>query len=132
MDKILIFAVFCLERGADLHMAQLMPLPLTVSCSSKIQIGFTFMVPAHLGRPVQRAVKLVCVCVCAVFKTGGFYKKKNLEPVFLDNMIYALLQTNWCCMGAGKDLLSTDLQYVDCYILQAVHTLYDLYIETGR
>ena len=34
--------VVCLERGADLHMAQLMPLSLTVSCSSKIQIGFTF------------------------------------------------------------------------------------------
>jgi len=34
--------VICLERGADLHMAQLMPLPLTVSCFSKIQIGFTF------------------------------------------------------------------------------------------
>ena len=29
-----------LERGADLHMAQLMPLPLTVSCFSKIQVGF--------------------------------------------------------------------------------------------
>ena len=45
------------------HMAQLMPLPLTVSCSSKIQIGFTFLVPAHLGSPGQRAVKRVCVCV---------------------------------------------------------------------
>ena len=43
--------VICLEQGADLHMAQLMPLPLTVSCSSKIQIGFTFLVPAHLGSP---------------------------------------------------------------------------------
>ena len=49
--------VICLERGADLHTAQLMPLPLTVSCSSKIQIGFTFLVPAHLGSPGQRAVK---------------------------------------------------------------------------
>ena len=39
--------VICLERDADLHMAQLMPLPLTVSCFSKIQIGFTFLVPAH-------------------------------------------------------------------------------------
>jgi len=56
--------VICLERGADLHTAQLMPLPLTVSCSSKIQIGFTFLVPAHLGSPGQRAVKRVCVCVC--------------------------------------------------------------------
>ena len=37
--------VICLERGADLHMAQLLPLPLTVSCFSKIQIGFTFLVP---------------------------------------------------------------------------------------
>jgi len=43
-------------------MAQLMPLPLTVSCFSKIQIGFTFLVPAHLGTPGQWAVKWVCVC----------------------------------------------------------------------
>ena len=53
--------VICLERGADLHTAQLMPLPLTVSCSSKIQIGFTFLVPTHPGSPGQRAVKRVCV-----------------------------------------------------------------------
>ena len=51
--------VICLERGADLYMAQLMPLPLTVSCFSKIQIGFTFLVPADLGSPGQRAVKRV-------------------------------------------------------------------------
>ena len=43
--------VICLERGADLHMAQLLPLPPTVSCFNKIQIGFTFLVPAHLGSP---------------------------------------------------------------------------------
>ena len=55
--------VICLEQGADLHMAQLMPLPLTVCCFSKIQIGFTFLVPAHPGSPGQRAVNLVCVCV---------------------------------------------------------------------
>ena len=55
--------VICLERGADLHMAQLMPLPLTVSCFSKIQIFFTFLVPAHLGSPGKRAAKRVCVCV---------------------------------------------------------------------
>ena len=55
--------VICLERGADLHMAQLMPLPLTVSCFRKIQTGFTFLVPAHLGSPGKRAVKRVCVCV---------------------------------------------------------------------
>ena len=51
-------------------MAQLMPLPLTVSCFSKFQIVFTFLVPAHLGSPGQRAVKRacvrVCVCVCRV------------------------------------------------------------------
>ena len=52
----------CLERDADLHMAQLMPLPLTVSCFSKIQIGFTFLVPDHLGSPGERAIKRVCVC----------------------------------------------------------------------
>jgi len=41
--------VICLERGADLHVAQLMPLPLTLFCFSKIQIGFTFLVLAHPG-----------------------------------------------------------------------------------
>ena len=56
--------VICLERGADLHMFQLMPLPLTVSCFSKVQIGFAFLVPAHLGSPGKIAVKRVCVCVC--------------------------------------------------------------------
>jgi len=66
--------VICLERCADLHMAQLMPLPLTVSCFSKTQIGFTFLVPTHLGSPGQRAVKWVCVCVCVyvVHLTCGY------------------------------------------------------------
>ena len=52
-----------MERRADLHMAKLMPLPLTVSCFSKLQIGFTFLVLAYRGSPRQRAVKWVCVCV---------------------------------------------------------------------
>jgi len=56
--------VICLERCVDLNMAQLMPLLLTASCSNKIQIGFTFLVLAHLGSPRQRAIKRVCVCVC--------------------------------------------------------------------
>jgi len=54
--------VICLERGADLHMAQLMPLPLLISCFSKTQIGFTFLVPAHPGSRRRRAVKKTGVC----------------------------------------------------------------------
>jgi len=53
--------VVCLKQSADLHMAQLMPLPLTVSFFSKIQIGFTFPVPAHPGSSGQKAVRRVCV-----------------------------------------------------------------------
>ena len=60
--------VICLKRGAGLHMAQLMPLPLTASCFSKFQSGFTFLVPAHPGSPGQRAVKRACVC--CFFKTS--------------------------------------------------------------
>jgi len=55
--------VICLERGADLHMTQLMPLPLTVSCFSNIQIGFTFFGTGSPGSPGKRAVKHVCVCI---------------------------------------------------------------------
>jgi len=74
--------VVCLERDADLHTAQLMPLPLTASCFSKIQIGFTFLVPAHSGSSgkgplngcvrvclsiltVRLLIDLVSLCVCA-------------------------------------------------------------------
>ena len=59
--------VICLERVADLHMAQLMPQPLTVSCFSKIQIGFTILLPAYPGSPGKRPLNgCVCVCSCTV------------------------------------------------------------------
>ena len=64
--------VICLERGADLHMAQLMPLPLTVSCSSKIQIGFTFLVPAYPGCPGKEAVKWF-LNGCRLFNFSDLY-----------------------------------------------------------
>ena len=54
--------VISLELGADLHMAQLTPLPLTVSCFSKIQIGFAFLVPAHPGSPREKGPLNGCVC----------------------------------------------------------------------
>ena len=50
------------ERGAELHVVQLMPLPLTVSCFSKIQIGFNFLVPAHPGSPGKGPLN-GCVCI---------------------------------------------------------------------
>jgi len=52
------------ERGADLHMAQLMPLLLTVSCFSKIQIGFTFRYWLTWVVPEKGPLN-VCVCVCS-------------------------------------------------------------------
>ena len=59
--------VICLELGAGLHMAQLMPLPLTVSCFSKIQIGFALLVPAHPGS-LGKELLNGCVCVTAAIK----------------------------------------------------------------
>ena len=84
--------VICLELGADLHMAQLMPLPLTVSCFIKIQIGFTFLTPAHPGSPGKRAVKRVCVCVMNIKTANKYYfyhfkhfKKKYSLPKLHSN-----------------------------------------------
>ena len=65
--------VICLEQGADLHIAQLMPLPLTVSCFSKIQIGFTFLVPAHPGSPKKGLLNR------GVCETTMVIKKLNLK-----------------------------------------------------
>ena len=62
--------VISLERVVDLHVAQLMPLPLTVSCFRKIQIGFTFLVPAHPGSPGKGPLN---GCVCTVInKQAGW------------------------------------------------------------
>ena len=69
--------VICLERVADLHMSQLMSLPLTVSCFSKIQIGFTFLVLAYPGSPGKGAVKGVCVCVCVCVTGRGVWRKRS-------------------------------------------------------
>ena len=83
--------VMCLERGADLHMAQLMPPPLAVFCFSKIQIGFTFPVPAYPGSPGKRAVKCECVCVCyysftvsdVLFVVGDAKDRQGLDDLDL-------------------------------------------------
>ena len=87
--------VVCLERGADLHMVQLMPLQLTVSCFSKIQIGFAFLVPAHPGSPGQRAAKRVCVrCVAVSSRVNPLWarspQKEYLGP---DNRLMIVFVT---------------------------------------
>ena len=91
--------VICLEQGADLHVAQLMPLPLIVSCFSKIQIGFTFLVQAHPGSLGKRAVKRACVCVCVskVSLLGTFFVNVNrllqiCTAVFQVSFLMALMQ----------------------------------------
>jgi len=61
--------VICLELRAHLDLAQLMPLPLTVSCCRETQIDFTFVVPTHLGSCGKRAVKGVCACLRVITTT---------------------------------------------------------------
>jgi len=97
--------VICLERVADLHMSQLMSLPLTVSCISKIQIGFTFLVPAYPGSPRKRAVKWVCVCVFVWVVSG-------LTECLLCRIIVTLCVEfcNWCDNFALKISVVTDSQ----------------------
>jgi len=94
--------VISLEQGADLHMAQRIPLPLTVSCCSKIQIGYTFLVLARPGSPGQRAVKRVCECVCVCLK--------RLSP----DHIY--LGTKWYSLIYSLDYMDVDLELSDSCI----------------
>jgi len=71
-----------------------MPLPLTVSCFSKIQIGFTFLVPAHPGSPGKRAVKRVCVCVCVLVLMIVWYRD------CVDNTVFQHLFPNQNALAA--------------------------------
>ena len=70
--------VICLERGADLHMAQLTPLPITVSCSSKIQIGFTFLVPAYPGYVILEKRPLNGCCCSGTTRVSWYQKGKPI------------------------------------------------------
>ena len=70
--------VVCLERGTDLHMAQLMPLPLTVACFSKIQIGFAFLVLAHPGSPRKGPLN-GCVCVQRLTRDVSVIRMTNCD-----------------------------------------------------
>jgi len=79
--------VICLERCADFHTTQLMPLPLTIFSFSKTQTGFTFLVPAHPGSPGQGAVKWVCewctkICNIKVTSTDKYAQFLNNLAVF--------------------------------------------------
>ena len=92
--------VIGLERGADLHMAQLMPLPLTVSCFSKIHIVLTFLVPAHPGSPEQRAVKQLCVCVWWLMAMMMSIAPGNLLESFLLLEILEIYKASWKLPGS--------------------------------
>jgi len=105
--------VICLEQGADLHMAQLMPLPLTVSCFSKIQSGFTFLVPAHLGSPGQRAVKRMCVCVCSDYRLHQSFSGSSCL----------------CSEGLAKGLYHIQLDFVLMMYVHVKQYPFAMYIE---
>ena len=89
--------VISLERGADLYIAQLMPLPLTFSCFSKIQIGFTFLVPAYLGSPGKRAVKRMCVCVYNSFFQSLFFGFPLVFPLLHSHFTQLFLSNHKIC-----------------------------------
>jgi len=79
--------VICLVQGADLHAAQLMSLPLTVSCFRKIQIGFTFLVSAHPGSPGQRAVKRVLLLLFHACLWTTFWQDGHLACNFAPDLL---------------------------------------------
>ena len=97
--------VICLERGVDLHTAQLMPLPLTVSCFSKIQIGFTFLVPAQPGSPGKRAVKRVLLLLLLLL----LYCTALLLLLINAFLFYSVLFYSIPYLGAEPQLLNGEL-----------------------
>ena len=73
-----------------------MPLPLTVSCFCKIRIGFTFLVPAHLGSPgkgLLNARACVCVCVCLCVCDQQYQQQHHLTVAGSDSAI-----VRWFCV----------------------------------
>jgi len=89
-----VLAWICLEWGAELHMSQLMPLPLTVSCFSKIQIGFTFLVPSHLGSPEKGPLN-GCVCVYYVIMSIWLLFGLLIDRIVLFHVLLNVVKFNF-------------------------------------
>jgi len=115
--------VICLQRGADLHMAQWIPLQLTVSCFSKIQIGFTFLVLADPGSPGQRAVKRVCVCVHSLCKLQMLFNLwwNSDKPVLVG---YLSISVNASSYGLMKHDVGDSFDFQ--------HTAYQRVVRTAQ
>ena len=99
-----------LSVWSEVHTAQLMPLPLTVSCCSKIQIGFTFLVLAHLGSPGKRAVKRVCV-------GGGLPFWCRLNQVVLERRPLNGCPVQCRCNSGEVSFPHSRLLYCSCGVL---------------
>jgi len=118
-------AVICLEQGADSHMAQLMPMPLTVSCFSKIQIGFTFLVAAVcvcLYISTHR-VSLWPACNCVpnshVCLVMSMYRWRHNRQSMVQLCVY---NVRW--LDSFKWLLCVNMQFwVSCCFFRAIPTL---------
>jgi len=82
-------------------MAQLMPLPLTVSRFSKIQIGFTFLVPAHQGSPGKGSLN-GCVCVRACVRLQHSELVHASYQTLLDNIAAAAASSSSAAAAADK------------------------------
>jgi len=103
---------------------------LTVTCFSKIQTGFTFLVPAHPGSPGQRAIKQVCVCVCVFINCTTslrlLTKYKNISNLDTTNKIMPIKlcqESNRVCYGASAAFTS------NTHYKKEVHTTVQLKSE---
>ena len=90
----------CLERDADMHTAQLMPLPVTVSCFSKIQIGFTFLVPAHPEKGPLNGCVCVRVCVLQLQHFVGVLL--TIRPLILAGLSGRVVSASDCGVRGSR------------------------------
>ena len=91
-------------------MSQLMPLPLTVSCFSKFQIGFTFLVPAHLGSPGKGPLN---GCVCLVLENWNCYS----VIIYIFGRAMKLVNTDY---GPSKNVIDSQLLFLLHSAIQAM------------
>jgi len=130
--------VICLERGADLHMAQLMLLPLNVSDFSKIQIGFNFLVPGNPGSPRQRVIKRVCRNKNAVLTNDFNYT--NCILLYTGEAGFSFINSIFTCQATCKVLsfyhniynAPLSLNYVRNYVCLCINIMLYIFMKSFR
>ena len=95
--------VICLGRGADMHMAQLMQLPLIISCASKSRLVLPFWYWLTLVVPDKGLINGCCCCAWIIISNDHIWTTVfSLSAMKSQVVLLCNVPSEWWIMANSK------------------------------